>query len=466
MRPRRATSPQPTKSPAFSLFPNTPSRLTVREPSPAGSRKSPLQRSNTSPAALSPSRPTFAPGPDNDAHAMLISPPTNLIGPSHPQYNGPSIGGKIQKKQEPKPSTSAPKTQVTRDWSGDHSQLILDSPISDVEEEDEEAETEDIYDTSPLPMRTSDATIVPMKPKLVEPSWQMVVTHAAPSTTSSSVSASTMRSDHSTSTSSTSTSSVSAASAPYSGYSDHKTIIISSPPPPKTRQRSATTTAARQRRNPSEVSNESIASSNFSTTASVAHEEDENEARLKTAADVSIARQISLSHQQKQLLIPIKSKTPSNTSLNKQYNQNFPSPRSDSLGVNRVASPLGAVVTAVTEERDREVKGKNRTGSPLVDRKDRGEKIERLVQGIKPNTPTLVVVPGPDKNETVKAWGGATTVHGAPVGLAERRRGSGNAMGEIKVGLAVNVGKGATAHGHPQRKSERVIVERMSIVSN
>jgi hypothetical protein len=332
---------------------------------------------------------------------------------------------------------------------------------------EEEAETEDIYDTSPLPMRTSDATIVPMKPKLVEPSWQMVNAHVAPpASTSSSVSGSTADSDHSASTSSTSTSSVSASSAPHNSSSTHKAIIISSPPPPKARQRSATTTATRQRRNPSEVSNASIASSNFSTTGSGAHEEDENEARLKTAADVSIARQISVSRQQRQLLIPIKTKTPSNTSLNKKYNQNFPSPINGALGVNRVASPLGAVATAVAEERDREGKGKDRAGSPLVERKDRGEKIERLIEGIKPNTPTLVLVPGPDKNEMAKAWGGATAVHSTPVGLAERRRGSGNTMGEIKVGLAVNVGRGAAAHGHAQRKSERVIVERVSFASN
>lgn len=367
-------------------------------------------------------------------------------------------------KEEPKPTTSHPKQQVTRNWSPDHSQLILDSPSSDVEEE--EAETEDIYDTSPLPMRPSDAALLPMKPKLVEPSWQMVNAHVAPpASTSSSVSGSTTDSDHSVSTTSTSKSSVSASSAPHSGSSTHKAIIISSPPPPKTRQRSATTTGMRQRRNPSEVSNASITSSNFSTIGSIAHE-DENEARLKTAADVSIARQISVSRQQRQLLIPIKTKTSSNTSLNKKYNQNFPSPINGNLGVNRVASPLGAVATAVAEERDREGRGKDRAGSPLVERKDRGEKIERLVEGIKPNTPTLVVVPGPDKNEMVKAWGGATAVHSTPVGLAERRRGSGNAMGEIKVGLAVNVGRGAAAHGHAQRKSERVIVERVSIASN
>jgi len=465
LMPRRATSPQPTKSPSFSLFPSTPSRLTVREPSPAGARKSPLQRSNTSPAALSPSRPSFAPEPENESHAIEISPPTNLIGPSHPQYKGPSITKKAQKKEEPKntPDSSAalpPPRQDSRKWSIDHSQLILDSPVSGLGAESEE----DIYDTSPMTMRASDTTHIPMKPKFVEPSWEMVIAphkqmHPA-STASSSVSGSTSGSDHSASASSTSTStsSISAPSAPQDSSSIPKAIIISSPPPPKTRTRSATTTGTPQRRNPSEASNISIASSNFSATGVAASDDDENEARLKTAADVSIARQISVSRQQRQLLIPIKSKAQSSSVSNNKHNQNFPSPLNGHIGVNRVASPLGAVAVAAAEERDREGKGKDRAGSPLVEKKkERGDKMERLVEGVKPNTPTLVVVPGPEKNEVVKAWGGAT----ASVGLAARRKGSANTMGEIKVGLAVN----NPAHHH-RPKSEKVVVEQVSITSS
>jgi hypothetical protein len=464
--PRRATSPQPTKSPSFSLFPNTPSRLTVREPSPSGARKSPLQRSNTSPAALSPSRPSFAPGPENESHQILISPPTNLIGPSHPQYKCPSITDKVQKKEESKTTSDSstilpPPRKDSRKWSPDHSQLILDSPVSGSGAESEE----DIYDTSPMTMRANDTTLVPMKPKFVEPQWEMVIapheqTHPA-STASSSVSGSTSGSDHSASASSTSTSasSISAPTAPQNSSSVPKAIIISSPPP-ETRQRSATTTATRQRRNPSEVSNASIASSNFSVTGAAANDDDENEARLKTAADVSIARQISVSRQQRQLLIPIKTnspktKAPSNNTSSNKHNQNFPSPLNGHIGVNRVASPLGAVAVAAAEEREREGKSKDRSRSLSVEKKkDRGE---RLVEGVKPSTPTLVVVPGPEKNEVMKAWGGAT----ASVGLAQRRKGSANTMGEIKVGLAVN-----NVPHHHRPKSEKVIVESISVASN
>src|SRR4051812_7526407 len=75
LRPRRATSPQPTRSPAFSLFPQTPSRLGVRDasPSPLG-----LQRSNTSPAALSPSRPSFEPQADEGMSATLAGPAPHI----------------------------------------------------------------------------------------------------------------------------------------------------------------------------------------------------------------------------------------------------------------------------------------------------------------------------------------------------------------------------------------------------
>jgi len=154
--------------------------------------------------------------------------------------------------------------------------------------------------------------------------------------------------------------------------------------------------------------------------------------------------------------------------------QNFPVPASGigAIGTGRVASPLGAVAVAAQAERER-------AGSPLVDSGER-ERIpstkkatERLVEGVKPVTPTLVVVGGSqDKKE--KLWQGATqqqhqTAKNSPVGLAERRRGNGNGIshlsttGEIKVGLAVEA---AQAKELQHRKSERVVVERISVASN
>lgn len=244
---------------------------------------------------------------------------------------------------------------------------------------------------------------------------------------------------------------------------------MNTPPAAKTRQRSATTTAMHQRHNLSEISEVSSTKSPKETSA---NDEDENEARLKSAADVSIARQISVSRQQRQLLIPIRAKTPSNNNLNMKYSQSSPNAMSAHLGVNRVASPLGAIAVATKEERQREANGKDRAGSPLIEKREKGEKVERLVEGVKPSTPTLVVVPGPEKNEMLKAWGGAMAVHSTPVGLAERRKGKPNAstMGEIKVGLAVSRAGSSHAHFHhndlPNRKSEQVVVERVSIDVN
>jgi hypothetical protein len=139
---------------------------------------------------------------------------------------------------------------------------------------------------------------------------------------------------------------------------------------------------------------------------------------------------------------------------------NFPVPATGigAIGMGRVASPLGAVAVAAQEEREK-------AGSPLGDRvvvKEKKERNERLVEGVKPSTPTLVVVGGGLGN-----WGGATAKNN-PIGLAEHRmrKNSGNEHGqrhEITIGLQVTPGRDKDlAH----RKSERVVVERVSVASN
>jgi hypothetical protein len=170
--------------------------------------------------------------------------------------------------------------------------------------------------------------------------------------------------------------------------------------------------------------------------------------------------------------VPIKSalKQPINPNLNIERNgfQNFPTPASgiEAIGVGRVASPLGAVAVAAQAERER-------AGSSLGERGDR-ERVprdkkatERLVEGVKPVTPTLVVIGG-SKDEREKLWQGATqhaTAKNSHVGLAERRRGNRNRhldlsnTGEIKVGLAVEA---VQARELQHRKSERAVVERIS----
>ena len=85
---------------------------------------------------------------------------------------------------------------------------------------------------------------------------------------------------------------------------------------------------------------------------------------------------------------------------------------------------------------------------------------ERLVAAsVKPSTPTLVVV---GSGEREKMWGGKAVE--SPISTES---------GEIKVGLAVGShSHGASGlspgevHGHQHRKSERVVVERVSVASN
>ncbi|KAK0111343.1 hypothetical protein ONS95_001707 [Cadophora gregata] len=475
LMPRRATSPGfKTQSPAFSLFPSTPR---TRDASPS-SRSRPsvtLQRSNTSPAALSPSRPTFAPGITNEEHANLVSAdsPTVPIRQHPDMYRGPRA---LRKKEEPK-AFAEPAPEPNR-WSPDQSQLLLDSSSDNENEKEDE-----------IPL----AVTVPMKPKLPEPTWQMV--NPAHATNDSVSGSSTSGSDRSTSTSASSiTTPLSASTAPYPVI---KSLRVNSPPQTRTgasniaqkpamaRSRSATTVAA-----PS-----SIPRRNASAAVQVSSSKSEDEVRLETAADVSIARQISVSRQQRHLLVPIKTslKTSSTGTSSKKYlnssnpsgspmndrvvgGQNFPAPVSGIGAIGKVSSPLGAIATATKEEHER---GR---GSPQVERIVRGEApAERLVQVAKPSTPTLVVV-GDGVGGKEMAWTGATAnlnkpLSHPPVGFSERRRQkeatssyshTSPIVGEIHVGLAVSRDSSPTRHARDlsHRKSERVVFERVSVASN
>jgi hypothetical protein len=430
---------------------------------------------------LSPARPSFAPGPENDAHAKILAAAAEAAAKEDEEKRMRRAEVRIPnlRRKEPVPEpvlepAREPARELVREpvkepvreeymdsptivspnpkWSTEESHLSLDSPT------DEEGEMEEIYDPAPLPM----------KPVLPEPNWQMITPahgHAATSSTSGST---TSRSDHSTSTSASSIITSPSVASPQPS----KTILS----PPSGRSRAATTTGAP----PNRGRMRSATTSNVSqlprrtTNHQTAYGDEDEELRLKTAADVSIARQISLSRSQRQLLVPIKSalKQPKNPNLSIEQ-RNFPVPASGigAIGVGRVASPLGAVAVAAQEERER-------AGSPLADRAERGrmprekKPAERLVDGVKPVTPTLVVV-GNSRDQKEKLWQGATQqqqlAHSTPVGLAERRRGNNNGhlhlsnTGEIKVGLTIEA---AQAKELQNRKSERVVVERISVVSN
>jgi hypothetical protein len=145
------------------------------------------------------------------------------------------------------------------------------------------------------------------------------------------------------------------------------------------------------------------------------------------------------------------------------------------ISVAHVSSPLGAVAVAAQAERDR-------AGSPLTDRGERERErerlklktsnhgTERLVEGVKPNTPTLVIV-GNDVEAREEKWAGATASLKGKGSIAERRRMKGRdargltpVAGEIR-GRLTNAsavrGTGSTADLQ-HRKSERVVVEQIN----
>ncbi|WYZ45359.1 hypothetical protein EsH8_VIII_000675 [Colletotrichum jinshuiense] len=126
MRGRRATSPQPLKSPAFSLslFPATPSETANNPP------QSPRHRSNTSPAFLSsPQRANFQP---EQPHPVAGEGKAVLLEPQHLQETSRDVG-----------------------FGPEQSGLALDSPTGD-------EESEEIHLTEQL------------KPTIYEPAWQMI----------------------------------------------------------------------------------------------------------------------------------------------------------------------------------------------------------------------------------------------------------------------------------------------------
>jgi hypothetical protein len=215
---RRVTSPQPMRSPTFSLFPTTPgSTLASKKPEapPAAlPRPSPRFRSNTSPALLpSPVKPSFE-------HDAIRTDPrqANLLQVNPLQGNPPS--------QRQPPQQEIPKFDPAQ------SSLILDSPTE-----------MDYAPEFPLPPPS-------LRPNIPEPQWQMI--------------------------------SPSASTAPSN--------------------RDSSSASSSRKRSPSSASSVMT----HVTKPSI----DEADTVLKSAVEISIARQISISRQQKQLLRPMQSKIP------------------------------------------------------------------------------------------------------------------------------------------------------------
>ncbi|KAJ9143980.1 hypothetical protein NKR19_g6619 [Coniochaeta hoffmannii] len=163
---RRATSPQPTKSPGFTLFPPTPNRHhTGSSPLTPGR----LTRSNTSPALLpSPSRPSFdhGPHPRKERKTVTIISPRSM----EQRNNHTTIPRASEQQQQPErtiPAAEAESFQFGPDVSG----LILDSPPSTSSPQDTRHNFTSVVDAQPL------------RPTIPEPEWTMIPASSASSVT-------------------------------------------------------------------------------------------------------------------------------------------------------------------------------------------------------------------------------------------------------------------------------------------
>lgn len=228
-RQRRATSPQPTKSPAFTLFPATPSGRSHLNP-PTPRKLSPRMRSNTSPALLpSPSKPSF----DLEQSRMDSSRGRTLAAPTQrpsEQRNVSSTGRRGDASNE------SPKHGFY--FNQNESSLVLDSPT---EMEDEEV-----------------IVSKPFRPAIQEPEWEMI---SAPSSTASSM-----------------------------------------------------------KKSPSSASSVQTHVTRPSVDVTI----DEADAVLKSAVEISIARQISISRQQRQLLRPLQTNASSLQARGRMASPNKP----------------------------------------------------------------------------------------------------------------------------------------------
>ncbi|KAK4204163.1 hypothetical protein QBC40DRAFT_192732 [Triangularia verruculosa] len=186
IRPRRATSPQPMKSPGFMLFPHAMSSTTSLAPPPPR-----LMRSNTSPALLpSPARANFAKSQEGSPEAIkkerktvkIVSPRAmdelNRAAQVEKLREQQQTAEQAQRSQPMKPPTTTMASGSKGFYFGpNNSALILDSPASFVT-------TSSLADEDYEPL-SAKATIVPLRPAVAarEPQWQMI---SPPSSTTSS----------------------------------------------------------------------------------------------------------------------------------------------------------------------------------------------------------------------------------------------------------------------------------------
>ncbi|CAK7223101.1 hypothetical protein SCUCBS95973_005063 [Sporothrix curviconia] len=243
---RRATSPHVTRSPGFSLFPGrSPSAGHAHGPLP-----SPRLRSNTSPvASRSPMRSDFEflqpPGMAVTTQQQQKQSPSTQQRYNNINNNNPLRGnplGVVNRKELPMKSKTMPVISMSSSPSAEASRSVIRFDPS---------QSSLILD-SPTEMEYPAAEQVqhqqqPFKPVIQEPHWQMI---SPPSSTGSS----------------------SSGSSGSSGSSNSRSKASGSP----------------------------------ASTASLEFTVEEPDKELKSAVEISIARQISISRQQRQLLRPLK----------------------------------------------------------------------------------------------------------------------------------------------------------------
>ncbi|KAM7216197.1 hypothetical protein V8F06_008414 [Rhypophila decipiens] len=282
---RRATSPQPMNSPVFSLFPATH----ARRPSTLAPQAPPTRmRSNTSPALLpSPSKGTFDEDnllPRKEKKTVTIISPRTMD-----ERNRAANVEKLREQQRapPQPQPAPQPTIITGFRFGpEDSALILDSPMSMSSDGDGGGEPL----TPPYDENRSEGGFqppLPLKPTIAEPQWEMISTPPSDSTSTSTL-------------------------------SSVQTLPATSTP--------AAVVITRKKR-PS-----------ISSSTAVADDEDDD-ADLKAAVEISIARQISISRQQRQMLKPVQK---SNTIATNNATRRGRSPVPTTMVVNTSGNRAGA----------------------------------------------------------------------------------------------------------------------------
>ncbi|EGS21413.1 uncharacterized protein CTHT_0032710 [Thermochaetoides thermophila DSM 1495] len=377
MRERRATSPQPMKSPAFVLFPPSPTAKgntdSMGGSMPGGLAPPPqkgLKRSNTSPALLSPSRANF----ENNEHNGEEKRKRNIPQASprtmeraewlerirEQQMQAERQAMHARTKSQSTTASNASRAPTTVYFYPNESSLILDSSDSDTgsESETEKAsddETDQIASTTLRPTPPTAATAgrttpVPnMSRKLPfypppppEPQWQMVTppSMSGLGSTTSPSSSSSSSSPESTTTTATTISPGSQKPNDKPGRerslspSSSTSPLTTTPPSPGTMAIPMAITTdipvpapTTLSRNPSNTNLNLVHKPSVSTlnngrkpsldldgdlsdsdpllnpsTRDPRISVDEEDAALKAAVEISIARQISISRQQRKLL--------------------------------------------------------------------------------------------------------------------------------------------------------------------